>query len=29
MMQDLWMLVFTAIFFCVGFGYVAACGKLR
>jgi hypothetical protein len=28
-MQDLTMLFFTALFFCLAFLYVKACGKLR
>jgi len=28
-MQDLWMLLFTAVFFALAFLYVKACQKLR
>lgn len=28
-MQDLWMLLFTAIFFSLGFSYIMVCRKLR
>jgi len=28
-MQDVWMLVFTAGFFALAFGYVRGCQKLR
>jgi len=28
-MQDVWMLVFTAVFFVLAFLYVKACQKLR
>jgi hypothetical protein len=29
MMQDIWMLLFTALFFGLAFAYVQACHKLR
>jgi hypothetical protein len=29
MMQDIWMVLFTVVFFAFAFGYVHACQRLR